>query len=114
MSVKSFLSEIEFNPSKPSVQLILETAFTKEIRISFLEGQLMKEHKSSFPIIIQVLTGNISLTVDEEKLELSSGDLISLAGNIPHSLFANSQSIVRLSLIKQDEFERVQNAVNNS
>ena len=43
---------------------------------------------------------------------LERGDLIALDGNVPHNLKAEADSIVRLTLNKRDDSQRVKEAAN--
>lgn len=109
MKTASFLSSIEWNEYKPMIKVLVETAVSKEIRIAMRTGQLMKEHKAPFPIIVQVIQGSIKFGVEGEELILKTGDLIGLEANVPHDLFAIEESVVRLTLSKLDTIERVKN-----
>lgn len=112
MQKSSLLNELTFSESKPSIKLLLETEHTKEIRICLVENQEMKEHQTPYPIVIEIVKGEIDFGVNGEKHRLSVGDIVSLDGGIPHDLFALESSIIRLSLSKKDDIERVRN-VNN-
>lgn len=103
----SILKDVSYNDERPSVQVLLETSFTKEIRITFLEGQILKEHQTPYPIVVELIEGKLSFVVQNKKLLIERGDLISLEGGIPHSLHAIENCIVRLTLNKQDRTERV-------
>lgn len=107
MKTVSFLNNIKYNENKPSTSLVLETDFSKEISIAFKEGQIMKDHKAPYPIMVQVLKGNIDFGVQNEVVKLLTGDLISLKENVIHNLKANEDSVVRLTLSKLDSIHRV-------
>ncbi|MEE9437716.1 MAG: cupin domain-containing protein [Saprospiraceae bacterium] len=107
MNIPSFNTELEFNESKPAIRIILETSFTKEIRILFKEGQLMKKHQTPFPIIVQILEGTIDFGVSNNTLNLRKGDIVTLEGAVPHDLLAKEDSVVRLTLSKSDSLKRV-------
>ena len=108
MKTASIYNEITFKENKPAITVLMETDFTKEIRIAFQEGQLMKEHTAPFPIVVEIVDGSIDFGVDGSVQKLKKGDLISLAGKVPHDLKASEQSIVRLTLSKKDNAQRVQ------
>jgi quercetin dioxygenase-like cupin family protein len=110
----SFHTEIERNPKRVHTKLILETAFTKEIRIHLGAGQSMKDHRAPSPIIVHVLEGEIEFGVDGQTYNLTKGSILSLDGGIAHNLFAKSESMVRLTLSKVDSEERVAKVVDNS
>jgi quercetin dioxygenase-like cupin family protein len=113
MEVNSFYEDLQFG-EKVSTRIILESPFSKEIRILLKEGQMMKEHKSKFPIVVQVLEGEIDFGVEGATQNFKSGGILALEGNIPHDLTAIKDSVIRLSLSKSDQMERVENVVNES
>lgn len=110
MKTASLQNEIEYQENRPAIRLILESDFTKEIRILFKKDQVMKEHKAPFPIVVHIVKGSINFGVDGKTLLLKEGDLITLDANVPHDLMAKKESMVRLTLSKGDKSERVQQA----
>lgn len=107
MKIQSFTTDLVFDQERIQTKVILETSFSKEIRILLAKGQLMKEHKAPFPIVIHVLQGSIDLGSEDEIKEMNAGDLITLDANVLHDLKANENAIVRLTLSKLDKVERV-------
>ena len=110
----SFTENLDFNDSKIVTKVLMETPFSKEIRILMKNGQLMKEHKAPLPIIVHIVQGEIDFGVEGAHHTLKQGDIITLAANIPHDLLAKSDSIVRLTLSKKDAAERVEKVVADS
>ena len=112
MKTASLYKDLTYHDSKPLVQPLLETDFTREIRIVFKRGQVMKRHFTPFPIVIEIVEGEISFGAEGRDYTAGKGELIGLAGGVPHDLTALSDSIVRLTLSKSDRSERVEEAAN--
>ena len=114
MKTASLIKNLEYNESKPAVEILLDTDSSKEIRILMKKGQVMKEHKTSYPIMVEIFTGKISFGVNGKTHQLEKGDLVSLEADIPHDLKAKEDSTIRLSLSKADSVERVKEVAKGS
>lgn len=100
MQVISFLKDVEFSDKNVSIDVMIDDEIRKEIRIAFNKNQIMKEHKSKYPITLMCIEGEINFFVKEKVFILHSGDTISLDANIMHELEATEKSVARLNLIK--------------
>lgn len=114
MKKASLTENLEYNENGPAIQVLLETETGKEIRMAFKTGQKLKEHKTPFPIVVEVFEGAIDFGVNGENHALRKGDLIALEGNVPHDLYAKENCTVRLSLTKADTVKRVENVAKKS
>ncbi len=108
----SLLDDITFKDTGPAIKVLLESGFSKEIRIAFKANQIMKEHQTSYPIVVQIMEGEIDFGIEGEITTLKKGDLIALDGNVAHDLKAREKSIVRLSLSKFDSTARVKEVLS--
>lgn len=109
MKKVSITNNIQFTSEKPCVSVLLETEATKEIRILLAKNQVMKEHKTKYPITVEIFDGEIDFGVNRTSHVLKKGDLVSLEANVPHDLLAKKDSVVRLTLAKLDTVKRVIN-----
>jgi len=107
MKQSSLLKNLEYKEDRPAITVLFESEFTKEIRIAFKAGQIMKEHKTSFPITVEIFEGNLDFGVNGEVHHIEKGDILALGPNVPHDLKAVTACIVRLSLAKGDSVTRV-------
>ena len=114
MKLASLVNNVEYHETRPTIQVLMETESGKEIRIAFKEGHVMKEHKTPFPIVVEIFEGAIDFGVNGTVHHLKKGDLIALEGGVPHDLTAVETSTVRLSLNKLDSAKRVEGVVNKS
>jgi len=113
MKTASIADDLNYNETKPNVSVLLETENSKELRILLKKGQSMKEHQTPFPIVVEIFEGNIIFGVNGEKHNFKKGDMLSLEGSVPHDLEALSDSIIRLSLSKKDQVERVKEVIKD-
>lgn len=114
MKIASIYQDLEFGMNKPAIKLILETDFTKEIRILMKKGQEMKEHQTPFPIVVELLEGEIIFGVLGENYNIKKGDMLTLSGGVPHHLVAEEDSVIRLTISKLDTASRVEKVAENS
>ena len=112
MKKSSLYYELFFDPARPQITTLFETPFTKEIRITLHKGTTMKEHKTAFPIVIEMIDGAVDFGVNNEVILIKKGDLIALESNVPHNLRAQENTIIRLTLTKSDLTSRVEKAAN--
>lgn len=112
MKTANLINTIKKNPHKPSVELLFESDFSKEIRIFMAKGQIMKDHKAPFAIVVELFEGRVDFGVEGNIHKLVKGDLLSLKANIVHNLVAEEDSIVRLSLYKGDGVDRVEDVAD--
>lgn len=103
-------NKTEFNGV--NAKLLYEDKFSKEICLSMAKNSFMKEHFAPNPIKIHVLKGSVEFCVYNEKVILNELDMIDLGSMVKHSLKANEDSIIRLSLSLNDTFSRVKEVLN--
>ncbi len=106
MEKVAFLENPRFG-DKVQIDKILETPFSKEIRICMAEGNVMKEHTAPGAITIMLVKGRVTITSINDSVNLGSGEMVYFDANVPHSLEAHEQSIIRLTLSKNDSVNRV-------
>ena len=108
----NILQDLNYKDDKVAISVLFETETTKEIRILFKKGQMMKKHQTKFPITVEMFEGKLDFGVNDKILHLSKGDLLALEGSIPHDLTALEDCIVRLTLSKLDTVERVEKVIS--
>ncbi len=122
-------TDVEFGEKIEAIALATNGA-SREVRIIMPAGEVMKQHRAPYDIFVQVLRGRIWFEVagengagaagaagaansgagaaaQNDRVELGGGEMVSVAANVPHSLGAVENSVVRLSLAIGDKIERV-------
>ncbi|MHC3994370.1 cupin domain-containing protein [Thiomicrolovo sp. ZZH C-3] len=108
MQIYAFLEAPHFD--KPFVaEKILESPFSKEIRICMAKGNIMRKHSAPGPITIMVLEGCVTVASGSDTADLLSGQIVCFDAHVPHSLEAHTDSVIRLTLSKNDNLARVVN-----
>lgn len=100
-------NKANFSPKEVKINVLIDDERGKEIQILLAKDSIMREHKAPFDIHVQVLSGKIWFEVQNQRIELNTLDMISLKADILHSLGGLEDSIVRLSLSKSDNIQRI-------
>jgi quercetin dioxygenase-like cupin family protein len=106
----AYLKNTRFS-DKPQVDLMLETPSAKEIRICMQKGNTMAEHTAPGAIVIMLLSGKVDIGSANGNVQLESGEIVSFEARVPHSLEALEDSVIRLTLSKNDSIKRVEGLV---
>ncbi len=93
-----------FNEKGPNVQILSDIKSARLVLFTFRAGQSLKEHQTSSQIFIQILQGEMILTVEERDLEANAGMLFQVEADIPHSLTARTDASVLLTLAPSPAF----------
>ena len=113
METGSFLQNVVYTEARPKIDVILETPFSKEIRIAMVKDQLMNDHSAPLPIVVCVMKGSIKFGTGASTITLQTGDIVGLEPSVKHNLLALEESVVRLTLSKADSANRVKEAANS-
>jgi len=87
-----------FQDDHPFVQILSDIGNARLVLFTFRAEQQLKEHTTSSQIIVQVLQGTITFTALDQSVKLHEGMLIQLEATIPHSITAETDAVVLLTL----------------
>lgn len=85
------------NFSDRFVTPIMDNKVAKVVQFSFPKGKVLKEHKTSSAILVSVVSGKVRFKAGEEVL-LEEGQLLSLEGDVEHSVEALEDSVMLVTL----------------
>ena len=74
----------------------------KGILFGFDTGQELSEHTSSQAAIIQIVQGEATLTLGEDRHELSAGSWIHMPPRLKHSVYAKTALVMLLLMLGTD------------
>jgi len=82
---------------------VSRTAFratgVRVVLFGFDAGQELTEHTAAMPVLLQVLSGRLSITADGRTEELAPGGLMHLDTRVPHSVLAVEPSKLMLTML---------------
>lgn len=87
-----------FHDEHLNVQILSDIGSARLVLFSFRAGQQLKEHTTSSQIIVQALSGEMTFTAQGSSVPLRPGTLIQLEAQIPHSVVAQSDAVMLLTL----------------
>lgn len=67
---------------------------------AFDEGQGLSEHTAPFDALVQILEGEMEISIDRTPLNVKAGHLLLMPANHPHALQAVSRSKMLLTMIR--------------
>ncbi len=69
---------------------------------AFAEGQGLTEHSSPHDAVVQILEGDVSITVGDEEHHVSEGELLHLPSTVPHALHGGAPFKMLLTILKRE------------
>lgn len=72
----------------------------KVVLFGFAPGQELSEHTAAVPAVLHILDGSARLTLGKVTKDATGGSWSWIPSNMPHSVFADTQVIMLLLLLK--------------
>ena len=92
-------AEVEIPRDGTTSRKLYEDERLRLVIFGFDAGQELTEHTSSAEVIVQVVSGRITLTVEGVEQAMVPASWLVLAPRRPHSLRADEPSVVLLTLV---------------
>lgn len=68
---------------------------------AFDGGQGLSEHTAPFDALVQVIDGSLELTIGGEEISASSGEVVLMPADVPHSLQAPEPARMVLTMLRE-------------
>ncbi|MGB9604832.1 MAG: cupin domain-containing protein [Bryobacteraceae bacterium] len=99
-----FFEDLRVEMTVPADGILSRTLHNDErlkvVLFGFAAGQELSEHTAATPAVLHVLEGEITLVLGEDRRQARAGAWVWMAPRLPHTLVANTPSVVLLLLIK--------------
>ena len=91
---------IEYTSGGVVSKLVVNNKGGNVTLFSFDKGQGLTEHSAAFDALVQVIDGEVEITLDGKLHNLKKGDCIIMPANVPHALQAVESFKMILTMIK--------------
>ena len=92
----------EFDPDRVKPVAVLKATGANVVVFAFDAGSELREHTAQYPALLQALEGTLSVTIGDQALALTPGDLLHIEPHVPHSVTAAEQAKLQLTVLMID------------
>ncbi len=91
---------IEYAADSIVSKTILDKSVGTITLFAFDKGQKLSEHTVPYDAVVEVLDGKVRLTIGAKDQQVSTGEIIIMPGNVPHSVLAVEDFKMLLTMIR--------------
>ena len=99
-TIINFKKDIVYASNSVVSKRVLEQKTGNITLFAFDKGQKLSEHSAPFDAMVQVVEGQVEITIDKKPYILKEGETIIMPANIPHALLAVEKFKMLLTMIK--------------
>lgn len=99
-TVQPLAEMIAYHPGSVVSRTLLKKATGTVTLFAFDQGQELSEHTAPFDALVQVLDGEVEITISGKPLRLVSGQSVIMPANAPHALRAIAPFKMLLVMIR--------------
>ncbi len=87
---------------------LLKTAHVQLMRLVLRRGEALPEHHVAGEITLQCLEGEVTVGTPSREIRLASGHLVLLPGGMPHTVTAQADATLLLTVLLEPQAPRVE------
>ncbi len=95
---------LELAPAVPDDSILSRTFYKDErlsaVLFSFAAGEELSEHTSTYPAIIQILSGRARLRLGADESVVEAGAWARMAPQLPHTVIAETPVVMLLLMLR--------------
>lgn len=96
--LEALLAAAPVSGDKFQIQRVFQGTGVRMIRLTFAAGQVMREHSTNAPLVVQVLEGTLKFRIAGEELTMPAGAILHVEPSEQHELEAVTDAHVLLTL----------------
>ena len=94
---------VEYSEGKVVSRTLAQTESVSLTLFAFDEGEGLSTHSASGDALVQVLDGEVLLTIGGKEVVAKTGEVVVMPVDVPHSVQATKRFKMLLTLIKKDK-----------
>ena len=98
--IENLISEVEIPVDGTLSRVLAKHGVVRLVVFAFDENQELTEHTAGVPVIIQVLSGAVTISVGGEDHLMSPASWLFLDADVPHSVTAHEPARLLLTMIR--------------
>ncbi len=91
---------VEYSQDSIVSKTILDKGVGTITLFAFDKGQRLSEHQAPYDAVVEVVDGRGVIAIDGKDIEVGTGELIIMPGNVPHSVTAGEKFKMLLTMIR--------------
>jgi len=91
---------VQVAPAATVSRVISRTAGGSVTLFAFASGQEISEHSAPFDALVQVLEGELEVTIGGQPVGLDSGEVVLMPADVPHALRATTDCKMQLIMLR--------------
>jgi quercetin dioxygenase-like cupin family protein len=93
-------SLVEYAEASTVSRIIAKNSAGNVTLFAFDEGQSLSEHSTPFDALVQVIDGEVELTIGGEAIKARKGDVVRMPANVPHAVTATKRFKMQLTMLR--------------
>ncbi|MCD6597592.1 MAG: cupin domain-containing protein [Bacteroidales bacterium] len=98
--VFSFKDKVDYSPGGIVSKQVVKTEKGNVSLFAFDKGEALSEHTAPFDAMVQVIDGEVRITIDGVDFNVSSGNTIIMPANIAHAVYATEKFKMILTMLR--------------
>lgn len=96
--LNALLAEPTASAERPQVKRVLQADGVKLVRLTLAAGQVMREHATNAPLVVQVLAGEVLFRVTGDEFRMPAGAILHVSPGVTHEVEALPESHLLLTI----------------
>ena len=92
---------VQYSNGSVVSRTLCENGISTVTLFAFDKGEALSEHTAPFDALVQVVDGKGEFTIGGKAYEVSSGQMVLMPANIPHSLKATERFKMLLTMLRK-------------